>query len=109
MSNIICDSGHGCTQFVSFAEDLGVKECFADDVHREIGHLLIDINNGTISPGLLNLFSVRDYHIGITSNVARLEGGSHDFPLAAVKITLATEDAIAQYRTKNVLNDYAFK
>ena len=108
MGNILCDGGHGCTKFIGLGEDIGVKERFADDAHGEIGHLLIDINDGTIRPGLLNVFTVRAHHLGIASNMARLERGSHEFPLVAVKIALATEDAIAEDRTNELLDDLAF-
>src|SRR5215469_9211752 len=108
LAHILCDGGHGCTKFVGFGKEVGGKERFADDTHGEIDHLLIEINDGTISPGLLQVFTVRSHHLGIAGDMARLERGSHELALVAVKIALATEDAIAEDRTNALPDDHAF-
>ena len=92
--------GHRCAKFIGFGKDIGIKERFADDAHGEIGHVLIDINHRTIGPGLLDVLAVMAHVSGVASNMAWLEGWSHELTLVTMEITFATEDAIPNDRTK---------
>src|SRR2546421_4803458 len=100
--------GHGCTKFVGFGEDVSVKERFAYDTQSEVGHLPIDINHSPISPGLLDTLAVIAHAIGITDHMAWLERWSHELTLVTVKITLAREEAIPDYRREEAMDGYAF-
>src|SRR5260370_16173216 len=108
MRNILHGDGHGSTQFVGFGEDVSVKERFADDAHGEVGHLPVDINAGTISPGLLNLLAVISHDINIADNMAWLKGRRHKLALVTVEIALATEDAITDYGPDQIMHCQAF-
>jgi hypothetical protein len=108
MGSILKDDGQGCAKFVGFAEDVGVKKRFADDAHGQVGHLPVDVDDGTINPGLLDLFAVIAHDLGIAGNMTRLEEGSHELALATVKIALATEDAITEKGTDEFMNSHAF-
>src|SRR5947208_1244693 len=108
MRNILNSNGHGRAEFVSFGEHISVKKSFADNTHRDIGHVLVDIDNAIIEPGLLNLFAVVSYSLGITGNMPWLERWGHDLALMAVEITFATEDTIANDGTKGIMNCQAF-
>src|SRR5579859_2649152 len=106
--NVRRDSGHGCAKFVDFGEDIGIKEHFADNAHGQVGHMLTNVNDGTINPSSLDSLTIIAHDIGIASNTAWLEKWSHELTLVAVKIALATEDAITQYCTKGSMECHAF-
>src|SRR5260370_5298627 len=108
MRNILHGDGHGRAQFVGFGEAVSDKERFAEDAHGEIGHLPVDVNAGTISPGLLNLLAVISHDINIADNMAWLEGRRHQLALVTVEIALATEDAITDYGPEEIMNCQAF-
>src|SRR5258708_626263 len=107
MRDIFSGDGHGCTEFVSFGEDVGVKERFADDAHGQVSHLLIDVNDGAIRPDLLNLLAVMPHDGGIAGNMTWLEGRGHELALAAVEIAFTTEDAITNHGTKGIMTGNA--
>src|SRR5947209_4852245 len=108
MGDVLCGHGHGGTQFVGFSEDVGVEECFADDAHSEVGHLLVNIDHAPIKPGLLNLFAVVSHNIGVASDMAWLEGWGDELALVSVEIAFATEDAVTNRGAKGIVNGYAF-
>src|SRR6266487_3672341 len=108
MRNICKSDGHGRAEFVGFGENIGVKKSFADNTHCDVGHVLVDIDNAIIEPGLLNLFAVVSHNFSIADNMTWLERWGHDFALMAVEITFATKDAIADYRAKGIMNRQAF-
>jgi hypothetical protein len=89
------NDGHGLTQLVGLCEDIGIKEDFANDAEGESRHLLIHVDACPIAPLLLHTFSVLNHDISVGSNLARLKGGSHQFALSPVELSLADEDAVA--------------
>ena len=108
MRNVRKSNGHSRAEFVGFGEYISIKKSIADYTHCDVSHVLVDIDNALIMPGLLNLFAVVPHNIGITYNMAWLERWGHDLALMTVKITFATEDAIADYGTKGIMNCQAF-
>jgi hypothetical protein len=70
--------------------------------------LLININDTSIGPRLLDLFAVMSHDIGVASNMAWLEGGSHELALMTMNITFATEDAITYCGTKGIMDRLTF-
>src|SRR5437588_9155713 len=108
MRDILVGDGHGCAKFAGFGEDVGVKEGFADDAHSEVGHLLVDVNDASIRPGLLDLFAVVSHDLGITGNMAWLEGRSYELALVTVEITFATEDAVTNCGAGGIMYGDAF-
>ena len=107
MRGVFSGDGHGCAKFAGLGENIGVKECLANDAHSDVGHLPIDINDATISPGLLNLLAIMSHDASIAGNMTWLERWSHEFTLVTMEITFATEDAIADYWTKGIMDGYA--
>ena len=108
MRNVRKSNGHGRAEFVGFGENIRIKKSFADNTHCDVCHVLVDIDNAIIEPDLLNLFAVVSHSPGIAGNMTWLERWGHDFALMAVEITFATEDAIADYGTKGIMNCQAF-
>ena len=108
MRSILKSNGHGRTELVGFGENIGIKKSLADNTHCNVGHLLVDIDNALIMPGLLNLFAVLSHSLSIADNMTWLERWGHDLALMTVEITFATEDAIADYWTKSIMNCQAF-
>src|SRR5437588_7133236 len=108
MRDILVGDGHGCTKFAGFGEDVGVKEGFADDAHGEVGHLLVDVNDASIRPGLLDLLAIVSHDVGIAGNMAWLEGRSYELALVAVEIAFATEDAVTNGGAEGIMNGDAF-
>jgi hypothetical protein len=70
--------------------------------------LLIDIYDSSIVPRLLDLLSIPSYALSVTSNMAWLKRWGDQFTLMAVEIALTTEDAIADYGTKDVMDGNTF-
>src|SRR5690349_24432786 len=103
MRDIFHGDRHGCAKFVGFSEDIGVKECFANDTHGDVGHMSIHINSDTIGPGLLNLLAVEAHNIGIAGDMTWLERWGHKFTLVTMEIAFATEDAVTYDRTKGIM------
>jgi len=108
MREIRHGDGHGRAKFIGFGKDIGVKERFADDAHGEIGHVLIDVNNCTIGPGLLHMFAVIAHDLGISGNMAWLERRGHELTLVTVEITFATGNAIPDDGTTERMDGSAF-
>ena len=108
MRHVLVDDGHSCAEFVGFGEDVGVKERFADDAHREVGHVPIDIDDGPIGPTLLDVLAILSHDVGIASNMAWLERWGHQLALVTVEIALAAEDAIPNHGTKDMVDGQAF-
>src|ERR1700676_3341293 len=99
---------HRGTEFVGFGDDIGIKECLANNTHSQVGHVLIDINGAPISPELLDLFAILPHDVGITGYVTWLEGGSHELALLPMEITFACKNAIAQGSAKGIMNGHTF-
>src|SRR5260370_33660964 len=108
MRNVRKSNGHGRAEFVGFGENISIKKCFTDDAHGEVGHLLIDIDNGIIRPGLLNLFAVMSHDTSIAGNMTRLERWGHELTLATMEFSFATEYAITYNGTEGIMNCQAF-
>ena len=108
MRDIFDGDRHGCAKFVGFSEDVGVKECFTDDAHSDVGHVSIHIDNGTIGPGLLNLLAVMAHDTGIAGDMTWLERWGHEFTLVTMEIAFATEDAVTDDRPKGIMHGYTF-
>lgn len=108
MRNICQWNGHSRAEFISFGEYICIKKSLADNTHSEVGHMLVDIDHAMIGPGLLNLLAVASHNPGIAGNMTWLKRWGHDLALVAVKVTFATEDAIANYWTKGIMNCQAF-
>jgi hypothetical protein len=70
--------------------------------------LLIDIYDSSIVPRLLDLLSIPSYALSVMSNMAWLKRWGDQFTLMAVEIALTTEDAIADYGTKDVMDGHTF-
>src|SRR2546428_11494845 len=108
MRDILDGDCHGCAKFVGFSEDVGVKERFANDAHRDVGHMSIHVNSRTIGPGLLNLLTVVAHDVGIAGNMTWLEQWGHEFTLVTMQIAFATEDAITDDRPKGIMHCQTF-
>ena len=99
---------HCCAKFVGFREDIGIKEHFADDAHRQLCHLLTDINHLPFSPALLNLLAVFDHSVSIAGDLPWLKCGSYQFALPPVERPLAGEDAITNHRAECIMRCLSF-
>src|SRR5258708_10627887 len=108
MRHILSGDGRSCAEFVGFGEDICIKEHLADDTHSEVGHLLINVNRDTIRPGLLDLLTVMSHDIGIAGNMAWLKGWRHELALVTVEIASATEDAVTDDGTEDIMDCQAF-
>ena len=68
----------------------------------------VDVNDGIIRPGLLDLFAVMAHDAGIAGNVAWLERWSHELALLTVEIAFATEDAVTNHGAKGIMDSQSF-
>jgi len=68
----------------------------------------IDINDGPISPTLLDLLAKVSHDVGIAGNMAWLERWGYQLALVAVKIAFAAEDAITNHGAKDMMDGQAF-
>ncbi len=103
MGYIFKGGGHGYTEFVGFGEYIGIKKRLTNNAHGDVRHLLVDIDNAIVAPGLLDLLTIVSEYICIAHNMTELEGRRHDFALATMKLAFAAEDAIAEDGTEGIM------
>src|SRR6266571_413025 len=108
MRDILINDGHRRSKLIGFRENIGIKQSFPNDTHGNNGHLLVDVNDAAIGPGLRDLLAIVTHDVGIGGNVAWLEGWRHQLALVTVEIAFAAKDAITNEGTKGVVNGHAF-
>src|SRR5258708_2577658 len=95
MHGILVDTGHRCTELISFIEDISIEECFADNAHGEGDHLRIEVNDRAILPLPLEALSRLYHRLRIGGDMTWLKHRGHQFALVAMKLPFADEEAIA--------------
>src|SRR5258708_3045887 len=86
------------SQFVSFAEEVGIKEDLADDAHCEANHRVIDVDDRAILPLLHETPGVVNNGISVAGNVAWLKTGGHQLALPPMECSFADEEPVIAYR-----------
>src|SRR5450755_1339950 len=88
-------SCHSRPQLIRFFEHIDIKEDLTDNTHRQVDHLLVQVDDRFISPLLCDMLTIPNNRINILDDVSWLKHRSYQFSLLAVEVSLTHKESIA--------------